>query len=145
MPGPNTIPGEGTQIQIKITTTYTDVGRVEEIDGFEVAVEEVKKSHLLSVIHEYRPSHIPDPGTISFKVQLDPNNTVHQTLYAHASVPGTIDDWKVIFPDGMTTPANATFSGFIKKFKLTGEKIEENLMAELDVRLTSIPVMTAGA
>lgn len=144
MPTPNTIPGEGTIIQIKISGAYTDVGTVEEIDGFEVAVEEVKKTHLQSVIHEYRPSLIPDPGTFSLKIQLDPNHAVHQALYANASVPGTIDDWKMIFVDGKTTPANATFLGFIKKYKVTGQKVEENLMAEIEVRLTSLPVMTAG-
>jgi hypothetical protein len=140
----NTLAGEGTILQVKISTTFTNIGRVEEIDGNETDVTAVKKTHLLSAIQEYRPGKIPDVGTITFKLQLDPADAGHAQLRARAETPGVIDDFKLKYNDGNTTPGSEAFSGFVKKFKKTGFSDGNNVMAELEVQLTTLPVFTAG-
>jgi hypothetical protein len=54
------------------------------------------------------------------KLQLDPNDATHQLIYTHLTTGTTLDDFKIVFVDDMTTPANCTFSGFFTKFKVAG-------------------------
>lgn len=140
----NTIAGEGTLLQFK-NSTFVTVGRVEEIDGPEGKVTSVKKTHTASTIQEYRPGKKPDMGTLTFKFQLDPADTVHAILKGRVDTPGTVDDWKLIYNDGQTTPASSTFSGFVTKYKQTGMGADEkNLMGELEVQLTTVTTFVAG-
>jgi hypothetical protein len=140
------LPGEGSKLYLKVAATFVVIGGLEEFDGFEVSAAAVKTSVLSGTTHTYRKSRMIDPGTMTAKIQVDPNDTQHALIYTKVTETGatTPDEFKIEVVDDNTTPANFTFFGFFTKYKLTGEKIEENLIAELEIQLTSLPVPTAG-
>jgi hypothetical protein len=140
------LPGDGTQLQWMTGSpaAYASLGRVEEIDGLEQSVTAIKKTYLGSTQHEYRPSRLGDPGKLSGKIQYNPNDPNLAAIYSRISAPGTVDQFKIIFNDGDTTPANATFTGFFTKWKLTGMKVESLVIAEFEIQLNVFPTVTVG-
>lgn len=144
------LPGEGTTLQIKVAATFVTIGGVTEIDGPEVTLAAIKSTILNANRHGYRRSRLPDFGKLSIKGFFDPNDSadVHQLLYSKLATPATddVDDqWKLVFNDGQVVPAHATFDGFLTKFKLSNEKIEENLMFESEIQVNTAFVFTEGA
>src|SRR4051812_27154452 len=102
-----TRPGEGTLLQIKVSTVYTTLGLMEEIDGPEVTAAAVKKTTLADAIHKYRKSRQADPGKISFKLQFDPDDATQQLIYDHLTAANQADDdFKIVFADDQVVPAN---------------------------------------
>lgn len=145
MPPPNALPGEGTSLKIAIATVMTQIGLVTEIDGPSFDVAAVPTTHMLSPLHTNRPSQLPKPDKCSFKLWFDPNDATVQTLFIdRITNPGTVDDFRIDFNDGNTTRSNCTFSAFVTKFKIAGIKVEENISADIELMLTTIPVFTPG-
>ena len=142
----NTIPGEGTIFQVKVSTVYTTIAQVTEVDGPEMLVAAIDKTNLLSALKLSRGSKLPDPSKVSIKILFDVNDTVSQNLIWGDlnSTPGTSRDFKIIFNDGDTTPSSATFSGFFTSGKLNGIKVEENLGMDVEMKPTTIITFTAG-
>lgn len=149
MPSDSTpLAGEGVKLQISIASTFTDIANIVEIDGPELTVNAVKRTSMTDAYHKTRPSTKPELGKVTLKIQLTPNDTTtHSLLLGRAATPGTVDDWKIVFPDGQVVPAHVTFSGFVSKVKSTGMKAEseEQVTGEFEIQLTSVPVYTAGA
>ncbi len=146
MPTPEIVAGEGTKLEMKITTTFVEIGLVYEIDGPGVKVTVVPTDHLTSTVMTTRPGKIPDPDTASIKIWMDPSDTaMHQVLIDRCNAPGTIDDFQITFNDDNTTHAKATFSGFFTGFKFNGMKNQENVGADLEIKLTTIVELTAGS
>jgi hypothetical protein len=140
------IPAEGTKLQIESATpgTYTDIGGVEAVTPPSTTTGEVKKTTLQSTSQEYRAGKIPDRGTLQFRLQYDPNSTVHQDL-EDALDAGTTKNWKLVYADGMTTPASETFAGFITNFEKSELADETNALADLTIRVTGTVTRTPGA
>jgi hypothetical protein len=139
-------PAEGTDFQMKIASVFTSIGGVVEIDGFSVKAEAVPITVLKDVLVRRRKSRQPDPGTLSLKLNVDPNDPIHQSIYEKTitSTPDPDDEFKMIFVDDETTPAFATFLGFFTEYKLTNFKGTENAMAECELQLNSLPAFTEG-
>jgi hypothetical protein len=141
------IAGEKVMLQLETATpgTYADVVQVKGTGFPNPTVGEVKKTNLASTVQEWRPGKIPDNGTIKFTVQYDPNDTTHQALYT-VLYAGTTKNWKLIYADGLTTPAFETFAGFLTAFEKGDQdaETEANVQADITLRITGAVTRTAG-
>jgi hypothetical protein len=105
-------------------------------------------THLDSTMVTSRPA-IPDPGTISGTLLFDPNDSTttvnHPVIRAKVlTPPSSPDEWKLVYADGKTTPANDVFLGYITKWKVSGIEVEGSLQAEWEIRITDTFTITAG-
>lgn len=145
---PDVLTGEGTLLQIENATTtgtYDRIGQRVSIDGPEPSVEAVEKTHLDSTLKEYRASKIPEPGEVSLTVYLDPADAIHQRLEGMVfdpPAPGAEPNWRLVFNNNTNTRPHRQFAGFVTKFKYTGMQVEENLQAEMTIKVTG--VITSG-
>lgn len=122
-------PGQGTTLSIGSAVT-----QVLEVDGPETTVEPKETTNLASVVKSYRML-IPDGGTASCRIQYDP--TVHHTLTTLINAyPQVAQSCTVTFNDA--GPGAATFSAFLSRFKATGMNQEDNLEAEIDLKINGL-------
>jgi hypothetical protein len=140
------IPGEGTILSVEIATTMTPVAQVTEIDGPEVMVEAIDSTAMTTGLIISRPSLFPEPDKLTLKIWFDPSDTAtHKLFITDATAPGAIESYELKFNDTNTTPAKCTFHGFLTSFKLNGMKVKSNLGADIELKLTDLPVFTAGS
>lgn len=145
MSDPQVLPGEHTNLQFKVATVYTTIGQLLTVKPPGGTVEAVGTTGLASVAKTFRPGLIPEVGEVEFTIQYDPNNTLHISLASRVQTP-VLDNWKVVYVDGMATPACDTFDGFVTKFdvqEVEGETAK-NLEATLTVQVTGVVVHTPG-
>ncbi len=143
--------GEGTLLQIKISTVYTTIGQRVSISGPSITVNPVPTTHLDSLSKTSRPSRQPDPGQMKLSLFYDPNDTVtHAVLRSRvnklatiATVP-TVDLWQLVYNDGNTTPAMDAFPGYVTQWEENGMEEDGNLGADVTIQLTDTPVFTPG-
>jgi hypothetical protein len=139
--------GEKVMLQMETATpgTYADVVQVMSTGAPKPTVAAVKKTNLASTVQEYRPGKIPDNGELQFRVQYDPNDTTHQALLT-ALYAGTTKNWKLKYPDGMATPANSMFAGFLTAFEPDNFSAtdENNVEADVTIQITGAVTRTAG-
>jgi hypothetical protein len=143
-----TLPGKGTLLQLKVTSTYYTIGQRVSIDGPDPELKMRDTTHLDSTMVTSRPA-IPDPGTISGTLLFDPNDSTttvnHPVIRAKVlTPPSSPDEWKLVYADGKTTPANDVFLGYITKWKVSGIEVEGSLQAEWEIRITDTFTITAG-
>ena len=146
VPDPQVLPGEHTKLQWKVASTYVDVAQLLAVKFPGGAVESVSTTGLAAAAKTYRPGLIPEVGEVTFKINFDPNHTDHRSLASRVVTPA-IDDWKIIYVDGNTTPANDQFFGFITKFELNEVEGESsvNVEADITIQVTGIVTRTAGS
>jgi hypothetical protein len=138
-------PGEGTLLMVKIATVFTQCAQIVEIDGPEILVEAIDKTVLNSGLIISRPSLFPEPDKVTLKALFDPNDTDTQLLFVtDFTTPKLVRDYKIVFNDTNTTHATSTFSGFLTSFKLNGMKVKSNIGADIELKLTTIPIFTPG-
>jgi hypothetical protein len=70
---------------------------------------------------------------------------MHGLIMDRCQIPGPIDDFMIVFNDDFTTHATAAFSGFYTSFKMNGMKNQENLGADLEIKVTTAVVITPGS
>lgn len=138
-------PGEGTLLQLQISTTYTNIGRVLSVGGPKPKVPSIDTTVLTSTRREKRPSQIPDSGQCTVRIQYDPNDaTVHQLLLTQMEA-GTVSSWKVVYNTANTTTnANEVFSAFITDFTGNDKEVDTNVEADLTLEITGAITRTAG-
>ena len=134
--------GLGTTLQLKIASTFTTVPQCSQIahNGIEIGEREV--TNLLSTMRKRRGT-ILDPGEISFTMFFDPADTVHLAIITNM-LAKTIAEWKLIFVDGLGTPAHILFNGFVREFPLSGFEIDGSVEAEVMIRITDTFTRVAG-
>jgi hypothetical protein len=144
------LPGAGTTLQIKISSTFTTIPGCTDLswDGFKRG--ERNATYLTSAAVVRKPG-MPDYGSFKCKCFYDPNDTTHiaivaKLLQSAATQSAALDDFKLIYADGFSTPANVTFSGFVSDFsQATGDPETGTLTADLTVTISSVAAFTAGA
>jgi hypothetical protein len=138
-------PAHGTLLQLKITSTFTTIGLRAEIGGMEPELKTRDVTHLDSTYVTKRAT-LPDLGKLSFKLWFDPNDTVtHTVLRAKIyTPPAAPDEWKLIYNDGDTTPANDDFKGILTKFTVTPGGPMDTVTADCEIELTDLFTPTAG-
>src|SRR4051812_43013659 len=96
-------------VTVSGTTTYTPIDLVESIDGPEASLGSVEFSPLGATYKTKAPS-ISDPGTVSFTIYYNGQNTTHQLLTGLLGTTGQ-HPWKIQYPDG----SSVKFTGFLSK------------------------------
>lgn len=140
------IPAAGMTVAIKLAGSFTVVPNASEIEmsGFKVA--ERNPTGLTSGRVRKKPG-LPNYGDLKFKIWFDPNDTTHQALRDRAKSPSqTLDDWKVVYADGMVVPANAIVKGFVSGFDFkSGDAEKGTNEVDVTVAVDDITSFTAGA
>lgn len=139
------IPAEGTVIaQSPNGTAWTDIAQVISVQPPGGSVPVVQKTHLGSVAKEKRPGLIPDAGSISMRIQHDPNLTGHRDLRALVFTP-EIKYWKITYNDGLATKSNDVFQGFISEWNPSDAEDEANIEVDITIEITGVVTNNAGA
>jgi len=125
----NVVAGEGTTISIGGSTIL----QVVSIDGPSWSVESVEKTHLASTDKEFRFSTLSDAGEISMSVLYDPDDSTHTGLTTLMVTPAEVAV-VLSFADG--TASTYTAQGFVTGFSPNGMEVENNLGADVSVKLT---------
>ncbi len=134
--------GYGTTIGYSLTNgSFTAVAQVTEISPPETTVGEAKVTHLLSpnAFHEYIAS-LGEGGEGSFKFLFA--KTLAATLRTMQAGRLTYY-WQVTFPDGTSQGSTLVFQGHIKGLG-TMVPMEEKVECEIKIKVTGLPVFTAG-
>lgn len=118
--------GEATTLKLEGTA----IAQVVSISGPEMAVAEVETTHLGSTHKEFRPSSIPEAGTVSATIEYDPQQATHASLTSLMNSPQE-KAWTIEFSDGSTY----AFDGFLTAFSVTGAEVENNVTAEITIRI----------
>lgn len=137
-------PAHGTTLSIKIASTFTVIGEVAEINDLapEVKVREVTTLSSTSV--KKRPA-IVDFGKLALKVWLDPDDTTHILLRARVYSPiATLDEFKLTYNTGDTTPPFDDFMGFLTKFTTTVGGPMDTVTGAMEIEITDTFTSTAG-
>lgn len=140
--------GVGSTLSVTINSTPTLIPGCHEIswDGFAVSQ---RTPTALSDTHVRKKRGLPNFGSIKFKVYFDPNDTTHQYLEAavRSSTPvQALDAWKVTYPDGFSTPAFATVSGYLSEFNESGREPETGtIIREGTIEVDNVTAFTPGA
>lgn len=118
----NDLPGMGSKFQVKISSTFTDVPGLHDIEWPGRSVAERNPTGNASANVRKKPG-MPNLGEIKFKFWFDPNDATHQyirTKVSTATPNQAQDEVKLIYADGNTTPANANVKGFFKGWEEGG-------------------------
>lgn len=141
------LPGKGTLLQLgdggSPSETFTTIADRVQIGGPNMSVGSRETTHLDSDAKEFEPT-IPDGGDLTMTLFYDPNETTHQGLTGLVAAPANVH-WKLVFNDGMATPANYLLNGHITGFNHTGMEVESNLQAEVTIKLNGLPTINPGA
>jgi hypothetical protein len=144
---PNVIPSEGTYLMLgdgaTPTEVFAEVLRVNKIKPPGGIVAKVDTTHLRSARKESRPGLIPDTDDITFTYQHDPNNAQHIAIRAMAAAPA-LHNWRLIYRDGLTTPAKDTFTAYVTHWEGSDAEDEKNNEATVTMALTGGYVAVAG-
>lgn len=131
--------GKGTQLLLSISSVFTAIANLTEVDGPDGSVGTVEATDMESDAKEYLPT-IPDGGDVSGKVLYDPEETTHEKLQELHDTP-SVEAWKIAHANsGASTNA---FSGILTKFKPTGMTIEGVLSADITIKKTGKSTYTA--
>ena len=134
-------PGQGTTLSATISSSLTALVQVLEVDGPEATVETKGTTNLSSTAKSYR-AQLPDGGTVSATVQYDPAATTHQFLTTTINTwPQQPVTWAVAFPQ-ITGSHGASFSAILIRFKPKGMNEEDNLEADIELKITGLVTWT---
>lgn len=75
--------GQGTIIEMTISSTLTAIAQVVEASGGGISVPKVKNTNLGSTSQVFRAG-LPEGEEFSFTIQYDPTNTTHAALVTAA-------------------------------------------------------------
>lgn len=130
----------GTKLQLSISEVYTTVAYVTDINGPDTDGQFWDATDLDSdCIEDGEPVGQVAPGSISFELFYDPQDTVHQAIIAR-KLSQTKGDWKIVYPDD----SEIAFEGTPKKFAPKAAK-GDGIKASGEIKLSSLPTYPAAA
>jgi hypothetical protein len=133
--------GQGTVLSTTIGSTLTAITQVVEVDGPEVTVGSKETTNLASTFKSFR-AQLPDGGSVSATIQYDPASTTHTALTTAINIwPQQPVAWKVLFNTAAGTDS-ATFNAFLTKFKPKGMNEDDNLEADIEIKLVNLPTFS---
>jgi hypothetical protein len=137
-------PGLGTGLSYALASAgpFTKIALRVSLEGPSPNQEEIDKTHLDSIMFEKRPGGLPNFDNIKLKVWYDPADPTHSLIESWIqTVPPNVY-WKLDFAD--TALTTEEFEGWAKSFAKTGMDKENNLTADIEVVITSLPTFTVG-
>jgi len=133
--------GEGTVLKLETApSTFTTIAQVVSISGPTSKIAAVETTHLATTGgHTFRPATLPDNGSVTFTIYYEPAATTHAALTTLRDTPAE-KNWKLIFTD--SGAAEYAFAGFVTGFSVTGMTQEENVQAEVEIKITGAITLT---
>lgn len=112
----------------------TLISGVTNIGGPNFTRPEIDVTTMESTAKEYKPAALTDAGTLSFGLQYNPGNTVHQYIVSQSANTTTGNDrFKIIFSDNTTWG----FTGSFTEFSITADDPSQGILtANCSVRLS---------
>lgn len=131
-------PGQGATLKMTISSTLTALAQVVEIDGpgMEVGTKEI--TNLGDTVKKYR-AQLPDGGEINATIEYDYADATHAFL---ATTVGTWPQAAVACEVNFTASHKAAFSAVLTKFAPKGMNTEDNLEADITLKVTGAVVWT---
>jgi hypothetical protein len=142
--------GKGTLLQHGVgtgTVVWTTVTQRTEIDGPDGEMGTRETTNLDSTARTFA-STIIDTGEAALTIEYDPGEATH-TLLTGLYLGGTVEQFQLVFTDiitlGVAAGSTLAFNAIVTKFKPTGMTVEGNLMGELTLKGTGLPVFTKNS
>jgi len=133
--------GQGTVLKATISASLTAIAQVLEVEGPEATQGTKETTNLGSTVKTFR-AQLPDMGTVSASIQYDPADTTHQFLTTAINTwPQPAVVWNVLFNTVGGTD-KAAFSALLTKFAPKGMNSEDNLEADIEIKITGIVTWT---
>lgn len=128
----------GTQLQVYMSGSYTKVPRVYKIEGPETGNSDEIDFTDLDMTVEEKDSGVERHGSVTFEINWDPADSVHQYLDTlRSTVQGTdrpaASLWRVVRPDG----SYSAFPGW-PKLKETGYEVNGKLQLQGEITITGL-------
>jgi len=133
--------GQGTILKATISSTLTAIYQLLEVDGPGIEIGTKETTNLGSTTKTYR-AQLPDSGELSFTVQYDPADTTSTSFLQTAIM--TWPQAAVVWTLNFNTLASHlwTFSAILTGFKPKGMNEDDNLEADLKLKLTGAITFT---
>lgn len=109
----------GTDLQVKIASTFTSIPGAEGFDGPTGTKEQIEVTALKDTAKKY-VAGMPDYGEITFNLFWDPADSTHQYLLTSYQTANKTEDFKIVASDAGA--AEATFQGQVTGFKWSFQK-----------------------
>src|SRR5690606_20424656 len=124
--------------------SYTEVAEVVSISGPSYSRESVDFTHLKSPddYMEFKPG-MKDGGEVTFEGRWLPGNSTHDDSTGVLSLfeAGSIDNWKLTFPDG----SDITFAAFVTGISPTVGGVDDPVNMSVTLKVTGKPTLTQAA
>ena len=128
------IVGKGSKIQLSISSVFTDIAQVLDINPPHPKVEHFKTTDLSSGVgHTYLPTGYVEGGECTFEIFYDMATATHTALLALITTPA-VSSWKVIFANAGTT--TWSFSGILESFE-PKVAMDGGVKASIKIKVTS--------
>jgi hypothetical protein len=131
--------GEGCKLYYGAETATTLLGQRTTMTGPSSSVAEVETTNLDSTAKEYRPG-LFESGTATCEYEFDSENASHTGIET-AMAARTILKWKLEFSNGATR----SWEGFITGHEISGMTVEGNVLATINIRITTGSITPAAA
>lgn len=128
------IQAQGTLLHINVDgspTAFQKIGNIQTYSGPGGQGSMLDASNLDSVMKEKLPG-LPDEGTFTFGINLDPSDPVHQAV-RNARRDRTLCEFRITFPNAAAT--KAYFFGYVTGFTVAGgvdQVVKSNVTVEID-------------
>lgn len=116
------------------TNPSSQILGITNIGGPNLSRADIDISTMESTAQEFKPAALADPGTLTFGLQFNPTNVVHQYIVSQ-SANNTIgnDIFKITFSDG----TDWNFTGSFTEFSITADDPSQGILtADVSVRLS---------
>jgi hypothetical protein len=116
------------------TGTPQEINGITNISGPNFTRPDVDVSNMSSTAKEYKPAYLVDAGTLTFGLQYNPGNAVHQYIVSQSSNNSSGNDtFKILFSDN----TDWTFTGSFTEFSITADDPSAGVLtANCSVRLS---------
>jgi hypothetical protein len=135
-------PGLGTQLAYCLTSTgtFTTIGLRVSVEGPSPNQEEIDKTHLDSLLFEKRPGGLPNFENLKLKIWHDPADATHELIESWITTVPPVVFFQLNLQD--TAQTSYAFEGWAKSFAKTGMDKDSNLTGDIEIVVTSVPVVT---
>jgi hypothetical protein len=130
--------GKGTLLKVDISSTLTTIPQVVSVTPPSLEMGNVETTHLTSTARENKAT-IPDPGEVSFSLEWDPANTVHQQLWTYFQA-GTTVNWTITMSDAGNCVID--FDGHIQNFGVDELSVDSVAVIPVTIKLSGMPTIT---
>ena len=129
---------QGTQLDVKITSTFTPIPGVEGLSGPTGTKPQIEVTALSDTAAKFIAG-LPDYGDVSFSLFWDPAEATHQKLMTSYQTSNSVDDFQITCSDAGA--AVIVFSGQVTGWKWNLSKVAAG-MVEVTIKVSGNVTVT---